>query len=825
MHALNHRIAHAVLCLLFAFAAIARAAPETLFGASLGNSDTARADTLAKPDTVRYESDSLEYGSDARELLLMGRAQLKYRTTLLRADSIRFNQESQVLEAMGRPDVQDPTFQPFKGRTLKYNLKTRHAAVYDARSFKDGEYYRGAEIRRYPDKTIQIDDGDFCRCRGVDVPDYYFASARMEIEPDKVAAAAPVVLNIEEVPVLIAPFVLFPLGKGRRSGFLTPKLGGDQKQGFFVKNLGMYWGISDYMDLTTAADVVEGSAGKFDQINGSSNFRYARRYWLTGNIEGRRYLQQLGGVGSGWEARYTHDQQLLPEPGKFTLKGQGSFVSSKTVRSDNALAAEDLLDQTANADLTASYRWNGGATMNATVSQQENLRTGVRTREVPGVSFQSIGQIFPADDPDDTAWYRDLRYSYNARISHYADRMADSIFEAAKARYDSSLAAGTALPLHRPLEAPYFGAGQTLALTASRKLGHLDLSAAGNLRHDWTAYSFDAPPPVSTTTTAPWRPYGTDIDPDQILTWDVGAQAATRFYGMWMPYWGRLAGMRHTVTPSVGYKFIPHIDPRPSFVANPRLSQATGQAKSQLITFAVGQAFDAKILGAGSDTVKATTRKGTPYSILTLSSGTSYDLQKDVQPWTDITTTFNSGLLQAVQLNGSLLHSFYNPYSGDSLVEGVPLLKRWNVSFQKGAKVSGSLTDGLRVDLDSVELKPWSLSIDYSYSITAERVSAKVFRETRAQTAGFGADLRPSRDWAASWRSSYNFEIGSFVAHSLNFKRTLGCWDMNFGWTPVGPARGWTFLIQIRDLSDVKIQAQSTTLRKPTASTNSTITK
>ena len=56
------------------------------------------------------------------------------------------------------------------------------------------------------------------------------------------------------------------------------------------------------------------------------------------------------------------------------------------------------------------------------------------------------------------------------------------------------------------------------------------------------------------------------------------------------------------------------------------------------------------------------------------------------------------------------------------------------------------------------------------------------------------------------------------MAHSLNFKRTLGCWDMNFGWTPIGPARGWTFLIQIRDLPDVKIQAQSTTLRKTTKS-------
>lgn len=825
---MNHRTAFAVISLLlFASVADVHALPETLFGASLGttdtgSSDTIRPDTLAKPDTVRYQSDSLDYGADSRDLLLMGHAQLKYRTTQLAADSIRYDQESQILEAMGHPDVQDPTFQPFRGRTLKYNLRTRHAAVYDARSFKDGEYYRGAEIRRFPDKTIQIDDGDFCRCHGVDVPDYYFASRQMEIEPDKVATAAPVVLNIEEVPVLIAPFVLFPLGKGRRSGFLTPKLGGDQKQGFFVHNLGVYWGISDYMDLTTSSDVIEGNAGKFDQINGLANLRYAKRYWLSGNVQGRRFLQQLGGVGSGWDASYTHDQQLLPEPGKFTLKGQGSFVSSKTVRADNALVAEDILNQTANADLTASYRWNGGATMNLTASQQENLRSGIRTREYPGISFQSIGQVFPGDDPNDTAWYRDLRYSYNARFSHFADRMADSLFDAAKFKYDSNLTAGTPLPAYRPLELPYLGAGQILNLSSSRKLGHLDFRAEGNLRHDWTAYSFDALPSGDLNA---WRPFGTTYEPDQLLTWDVGAQASTRFYGMWMPYWGRFAGLRHTVTPAMGYKFVPHIDPRPYFVPNPKLGQSTGQSKSQLVTFSVGQAFDAKVLGDGSDTMKANAKKGTPYSLLTLSSGTSYDFQKDIHPWADINTSFNTGLLQAVQLNGSMIHSFYDPYGKDTISLGPPILKSWSVSFQKGAKVSGSLTDGLRFDLDSVELQPWSLSMDYSYSISAQRVSASVFKETRSQTAGFGADLKPSRDWSASWRSSYNFEIGSFVAHSLNFKRTLGCWDMNFGWTPVGPARGWTFLIQIRDLQDVKIQAQSTTLRKPTASTNSNITK
>ncbi len=796
--------------LAFVLLAFVHADPGGLLGV-LSVSDTAKKDTLkdtlAKPDTVHYESDSLEYGADDRDLYLMGHALLKYRSTVLKADTIWYNQETQLLEALGHPDVQDPSFQPFKGTRLKYNLKTRHGAVIQARSYKDGEYFRGAVIRRYPDKSIQIDDGDYCRCRGVDVPDYFFASEQMEIEPDKVATAAPVVLNVEEVPVLIAPFVLFPLGKGRRTGLLTPKLGGDQKQGFFVHDLGMYWGISDYMDLTTKGDIEEGSVGKFDKLNGAADFRYAKRYWLEGDIQGKRYLQQLGGLGSGWEARYTHDQQLLPEPGKFTLKGTGAFVSSATVRSDNASSVEQILDQTANADMTATYKWAGGSSMNVAVSQEDHLKSGIRTREYPGVSFQSIGQIFPEDDPDDSAWYHHFRYGYNLRMSQFADKMSDSIYQASKIAYDSNLAKGTPITRPRPLEIPYLGAAQTLELTTTHKFGFIDLNGTGSFRHDFTAYSYDTPLDPN---------FSTDYRPDQILTWNAGVKASTRFYGMWMPYWGRFAGLRHTVSPSVGYTFVPHVDPEQYFVANPRLSQVTYQNKSQLITFGLGQILDAKILSEGTDTVKANAKKGTPYSLINFSSTTSYDLQKDVHPWDVISSNFNTGLLQAIQLNGTMVHSFYNtlPGSTDTLSVGVPLLKSWSLSFQKGLRVSGSLSDGLRVNQDSVELQPWSLSMDYSYTISALRISQTVYQENRTQTAGFGADLKPSRDWSANWKSSYNFEVGSFVAHSLNFKRTLGCWDMTFGWTPVGPARGWTFMILIRDLTDVKFQAQSSTLRK-----------
>ena len=781
--------------------------------------DTARKDTVAKPDTVRYDSDSLDYDADTRRILLYGHAHLEYRTTKLSADTIDFDQQDQILEAEGDPNVEDPQIPPFFGTRLKYNLKTRYGAVFQARSFRNGEYYRGAEIRRLPDKSLQIVDGDFCKCNGTPVPDYYFSAERLEIEPDKQATGAPVVLNIEDVPVAIAPFIYFPLGKGRQSGFLTPKFGGDQNNGFFARDLGYYWGISDYMDLTTSTDVVEGSAGKFDQINGDGNFRYALRDQLNGNVELKRYLDQLGGAGSGWEADYAHDQQLLPQPDKFTLKGDGRFVSSYTVQNANALSADELLDQTANAELALNYQWeHSSASLSG--NQFENLRTGVRTRELPSATYSSAGQILPTDDPDDSAWYRDLRYSYGAHFSSYSTRAADSVHNVQDSLWihyegtDSSVY----YPNPGPLNQDYAGAVQTLSLTETRKVGYLDLSAAANARQDWSAYSYSEPQ----QSPGQWRTYSTNgYDPSQIVTWNLTGGASTNLYGTWLPYWGRFAGLRHTLTPSVNYLFTPHIDSQEYFVANPRLASdpaqaGLGQAKSEQIQFSLGQKIDAKLLPDSYDTGKTKSKKGDSYSLLTFNTSTSYDFVKTTHPWGDIVTTFNSGI-PLLQFNGNLVHTLYNPW-GDSSVETFPTLKSWSLAFQKGVSVSGSFTDGWRWDADSITAKPWTFGLTYSYDIQASRVSKDVFQQTRTQSAGFHATLDPSRDWSATWSSNYDFELGSFNSQSLTFHRSLGCWDLNFGWTPVGPLRGWNFMIEIRDLPDAKIQAQSTTLRKVTTS-------
>jgi len=770
----------------------------TTMGGGVGNlvkSGNDSADSVAslKPDTVRYKSDDLDYDANTRNLILAGNARLEYRSTVLTADSVYYDQETGFLEAAGSPFVKDATIAPFQADRLRYNLKTRRGILLRGRSEDNGDFYRGGEIRRNPDKSLEVVDGDFCQCKGKDDPDYWFASGRMAIDPEKQAVAAPVVLNVAEVPVAVIPFAMFPLGKGRRSGLLAPKLGGDQRQGFYARNVGAYWGISDYADLLTSADLIEGEQGRFDQASATSQLRYKKRYWLDGNVSWKEHLEEFGSKGSGWEARYSHDQELLPEPGKATIKGDGAFVSSRTVRSDNALSVDEVLDQTANANITGQYRWKrASATMSA--SQTSNLRTGLRTRELPAFSLTSSGQVWTGDNTDEDALstlLQSIRYSYLLKTSRFQDKKADSAYDTTS----------------RPTEVSYTGATQTGSLTASQTIfDHLKLGASFSARHDWTKNSYSEGAVASG-----WRDFDPDkYDPDQTFIWNTGVTAGTDIYGIWLPYWGRFGGLRHTVSPTTGYTFYPHIDKREYFVANPRLGQSTGQLRSQLITFGLGQKLDAKILAARGDS-SAASKKGTALSLLSLNSSTAYDFEKDSMPWSNITTSYNTGLLQAIQLNGTFVHSFYDRFSDNPTKEGVPVLESWSTAFTKGLAVSGALSNGFTTDTAG---SPWNANLSYSYTLQSTRVSRKVFKSTRVQSLSVGAGLHPTKAWDATWRSTYNFDEGTFVSHDLSFKRPLGCWDMTFGWVPVGPARGWSFLIQIRDIPDVKLQATSTTIHK-----------
>jgi hypothetical protein len=105
---------------------------------------------------------------------------------------------------------------------------------------------------------------------------------------------------------------------------------------------------------------------------------------------------------------------------------------------------------------------------------------------------------------------------------------------------------------------------------------------------------------------------------------------------------------------------------------------------------------------------------------------------------------------------------------------------------------------------------PWNAGFAYSYGHTATRVSENLFRINQTHSASANMGIQPSENWKMDYNTRYNFQEGEFAEHVFTFSRILHCWRMQFQWTPVGAAEGWSFYIHITDLPDIKFQTAST---------------
>ena len=790
------------------------------------HADSVKADSLGtRADTVEYSAHRIRYRND--RFSLSDKALLTYRGSSLVADSIVYFSQENLVEAMGAPLITDPSNPPILGYKMRYNLKTRVGEIYYGSSKKGNQTFNGVEVRRQKDGDILIARGDFSTC---DVPQdkhYFFYSRRMILEPKSKVLSGPIVMNVGDVPVAILPMMVMPLGTGRRSGLLQPKFGGDQAQGFYLQNLGYYWAISDYTDLKMAGDVIEGAEGTFDRTNLNGDFRYNKRYDFNGYLRGTAYVSEFDVSNPGWTVEYAHDQTITPD-GKQTLKGSGQFVSEPRIIQRNALNESEAANQTANATLgyMRQFAWNN-ATFNAGFAQNYNLTTTQLDRSIPDLTFHVGAPLIPRSEDEspagaDDPWYRKINYDYRTRFN------ADYVRQPATGglRADTNLYAGYQDEFGLNAKYPFL---QYFNFSPSIRAGQM-----------WTATQRgDSLDPVRSA-----------FDPGQGGTGEYfasyGASAAvdTRIYGIAQPadgpWFGKLAGIRHTVAPSVSYTYAPKLDSNPRFLPNPKIGGTAFQARQQTVGLSLGNDVDLKLApeasaaaaGSPAGATPSAAKKGPkaePYKLLSATSGVGYNFARDTREWSDIASTFSLYLTKNVAFTLSATHALYDDFDAghpDELVS--PILKTYSFGWRKGVSVGGNFNDGVRVKdnrgfpTDRFGTSPWSMDLNYNFSYNSTRVGGGgdadpfanlfggngTFRRDRTHSANGGLKLNPTSAWQMTYDTEYDFTRGRFSRHTFAFHRTLHCWQMDFSWTPEGLTEGWQFNIRIIDLPDVKLETR-----------------
>ncbi len=804
--------------------------------------------TLFGAAEVGYEDATLT----AAEIdLLFGREELR-----ARGPSGSETATDSLGEAVGTPQFQRGD-EGFSGRELAYNLGSRRGRVVGARTAIEDGYLLGGVVKQAGPHVVFAKDATYTTCE-LDHPHYGLRAGEMKIVDGKWVYTGPARLYLLGIPTpLWLPFGFFPAAEGRRSGPLPPSYGEDPQLGFYLRDLGWYWAISDYMDLQ-----VRGGLWTKGSFEISPRYRYAKRYVFSGGLD-LAYSQLRRGEGQdpnatkqqnarvGWQ----HQQQLWGNTA--SLNASVNLASTGYLRAVSN-DFDDRVTQTTQSSVRFTKSWRrAGRSLSADLRQSQNLTTGTADLTLPNLSF-SQSQRFPLRRAGASAqsqrWYERIGYAYSGTLQNTYDftprndtlltedergiSWLDGIFD-----YDAFVAATGRTARFTSNVSHSVPVNASFALTRLPFTSvpfTLNLTPNARYEEDWYPRS------TRVLTDADGRAVPDSLGRIQQVQEDGftavrqisgGVRANSEFFGTFPLRLGPLDGLRHIVRPSLGYTFSPDYSKGPfnyfrsyvnaagETVEYPIVSGISNRER-QALSFDLSNTFQTRI--ARTDSTGEVQRRAV--QLLTLSLASNYDLAADSLRLAPVSLTANSRLGQLVTMN---LTALYSPYAlgADNrqtnrlqLEETGGLLRFLSLSFAASTSFRGSPRRGVtplaprrrvpvypdlvaadgsgllpydyrRRDLAYVDFAiPWSLSLDFNYRDTAVPGRSNQV----AATLGTRFDLSLTSNWKIAGRSGYDLEAKEITTTQLSVLRDLHCWEMSFNWIPFGDFKSFGFSIYVK---------------------------
>ncbi|MDH4158401.1 MAG: putative LPS assembly protein LptD, partial [candidate division Zixibacteria bacterium] len=658
--------------------------------------------------------------------------------------------------------------------------------------YERGLYY-GEKLYREQERIFYVNDGRYTTC-DADEPHFHFHSKNMKLIEGEKLIARPVVFYIERIPLLAIPYYVFPLKRGRHSGFLPFTFGKFERGDRYVKNVGYYWAASEYWDWQGSFDYHE----KSQNLTFSSRVNFRKRYVLDGYVLGS-YLRDAN-YDRFSAAEFHRDRYVIKgaynhivSP-SFNVNAYGDFVSDKTYYSDFSLHSEDLLNRSIKSQVSFSKRFGTNTSLSGNASHTVNLDDESRVDDLPTARL-SLPTIWPfgsgrlnEEGKLERSWYHGFSLRYSPTFRNYSSRVTveDTVIVVDG---DSTVITHRSRRKWAKIEH-----NPSLNLPALKLGNYLNIVPGFRYSETWFKISqTDQSLAAGIDATTTYRTY----------SYSTGVSANTTLYGTVYPGIAGLVGLRHVLNPSVSYSYSPDIDRHPGVRAF--AGGGAGSRKSQVLSFRLQQSFQAKVKSGEIER---------NLELLSLTSGFSYNLEEDDRPYSSLSTTYQSRALGPITIDGSMTHSFYKPGT-DSLHFWSPFLLDFNFNAHfniGGTRFLFDESETARTATDSAgRLSPtaprsasrgrgWSFSASYRYS-----ESGRDQNWVKRSFIDFRLAFNLTPTTSISYSQYYDFNQKLTVRNSVNIVKTIHCWTGSLYWVPIGSNRGFGFKLFVSALPEIKI--------------------
>ncbi len=800
---------------------------------------TAASDSTATPDPARrgrarrtfdeaaqdvdYSGDRVTFELGDRKMAIDGHGKLDYGSTKLEARQVRLAMTTRELYAAGDPVARDGD--TVTGQRMGYNFRHRSAVVDSGVTAFDDYYYVGSNMRRFSDQTMKIEGGRMTSCDLAE-PHYHFWSKRMKMRPGDKVVAAPIVLRIGNVPIFALPFYFKNLKDGRRSGILFPSFdfGWSSREGRYVRDLGYYWAINDYLDF-----LVQGDYNEKSDMALRSSVNYVKRYSFSGGLDWSRRDGLGDDDSSQWQMQWNHNQPALFDD--YAFRADVRLASNKLSRNElNSSGTRDIVSGQFKSSAYISRNWKPvSASLNASrdgrVNAEDNLDTTdnlLYSMTLPSLAlnFRQLA-LKPAlgTGQRGSLWGDLLRATYFQQgYSFKQDRRG---YEEHDVRVEGA-------------------SGNWSLRVQPPRLGIFNFGLNANARQSWQRETTSGRQwVVPTGGTGSWQPLDGSSETTSPAV-SFGASLGTTLYGLFPVEFGRLRAIRHTVRMSSSWNVSPALGDK--------------QPYSTSLSLSLDQRFDVKYSAAGGDTTEVDRkldgvidwslntnyspnrpegeRWGDIASGLTIKPGQSRYLQLKVSNTIDARrlalkdTRFSYGVnfngkvdlgqVQAeteLRRNPAIERLGLKPTAADSARAAAADSARaaaYEEQQEELGHFSGSNADfeaanrpGMPSGGDSGDQTEGGRYLPFS---TSGSLSYSYMNSTgdRRASANVSARANLSRYWEVTYQTSFDLVTGAALRQQYSLGRDLHCWRLEFSRTVSEVDSQFGFRVYLKSIPSLK---------------------
>ena len=505
-------------------------------------------------------TDSLHYDLRNNKVFLYREGNVSYDDMQLGADFMHIDLDNKEIYAFGRSDtinnevvVTRPEFtqggSTLHMDTIKYNIETQRAKIKNIATQQGDGWLVGQAVKKMEDNTINIGDGMYTTCDQTDHPHFYYWMSKAKVKTGKngkvIMGPGHLVIEDVHIPFLGLPEGFFPLSSGPKSGILMPSYGEEARRGFYMRDLGYYFTINQFMDLT-----LTGGFYTLGSWEARATSRYIKRYKYSGNFDLNYSSIRTGDKGdpdfikqNTYRIQWTHSQDPKANPGS-TFSASVNLSSSGYSRY-SATTLNDMLATQTNSSISYSKNWAGtpfSLSMNMAVSQ--NSQTQAISATLPNVSF-NVSKFFPLKRKvkmGTDRWYEKISMSFSTKMTNSISTKEGEVFK------------------RETFNSMRNGIQHSIPVQASFTLfNHLNITP--NVNYTERGYFKKVE--------RQWNPEPTKVDvldPEygfyRLYNYSSGVSMSTTLYGMWQvkeKYKDfKLQAIRHTISPQMSFSYTPN---------------------------------------------------------------------------------------------------------------------------------------------------------------------------------------------------------------------------------------------------------------------------